>query len=123
MRKIQISIFSFLLISTLSCTKDKSDSLRIQIINSSNSTLDLVYVSTVYNDSKTIDYKIDSQNEINIDYTLNANGDGAYRVFYKFLNTKDTLRKDFGYYSNGAILDKGFVIKIYNDSIRIDTKK
>lgn len=123
MRKFQLIIYSFLLISALSCTKDDKEGLSIQIINSSSSTLDLVYVSTIYNDSKTKDYKIETNNELNLDYSLVANGDGSYRIFYKFLHSKDTLKKDFGYYSNGAILDKGFVIKIYNDSIRIDTKK
>lgn len=112
-------ILFFLVLIFSACSKDNSESTSFNISNVSDKDIEFLFVSTIYNSSKSTVYRIDRQKEVTFGYDLDANGDGALKLTYKFVNSKDSITKDLGYYSNGYIAEKKWLLKIYADSIQI----
>lgn len=103
-----------------SCEKDKSkNNVDITVFNYSTKKIDMVYLTTYSNEAKTTVNSLEINDSVKFVFNFKTvkNGDGCYRLRYKYSNSKDTIIKDIGYYSNGVPLESEFSIKIYNDSI------
>lgn len=100
----------------VSCIKDEPDVL---LINSSTIAYDsaLIFVSE---DHQTVfrNIKIDSRHAGSIRFDTTVIGDGCYQLE---IYAKGELKhqKCFGYYTNGASLNRSFEIKIQRDSVLI----
>ena len=115
-------VLSILIVSIISCDFDMfTDIINIEVTNSSDENIEMVYLSTAFNEAKTADSRIDKSKTADIEFSFRnvTKSDGAYRIHYRFVNSPDTIRKDVGYYTNGIPLDDIFFITIYRDSLNI----
>jgi hypothetical protein len=123
-RSICLFFLGLLLSIATSCeTVKKVNSVNFKITNNTYINIELIYLSTVYDEAKTSDNTLDSKSMIEIKFGFIdvAESDGSYSLLYKFENSSDTIRRDFGYYTNGYPLESEFNIKIYNDSIGLNS--
>jgi len=124
MKTVKIFATALLLFTLISCeTEDKVNSVDLEIINNSDKKLDIVYLSTIHDEAKTKDYSVGPNSKISakFDFKKVAKADGSYSLFFKYEDFNDTLRQDFGYYTNGYPLDSEFTINIYTDSVKIES--
>lgn len=117
-----VFLLGIIFICLNSCDKtDKGNNAAIQITNNTDKKIDLTYLSTVSNEATTEDFKISSSGVLNtkLNFSNVSKSDGAYSIYFRYENSIDTIRKDFGYYTNGYPLDSKFEISIFSDSIII----
>ena len=108
------------------CNKDSDDNVLIVTIENQTDIVitDIkLYVNigvTSYNftDSLIID-KIDSKNSYDSSWDLNnlSSVDGGFVMFYN--SNSDIKDREFGYFSNGNLIDKNYHIKIESDTVLI----
>jgi len=125
MRKNKLITSTLLLITLIACNKQtKSDQVALEISNHTNQTIERVYLTAINGQAKTKDSKMAPSEVIvtNIDFSNVAKSDGSYSLFFKYEDASDTVRKDFGYYTNGLALDNKFIIAIYNDTVIIKSE-
>jgi len=112
------TVLILLTLLLVSCIKDEPDVL---LINSSNIAYDsaLIFVSE---DNQTVfrNVEIDSRHVGSIRFDTTLMADGCYQLE---IYTKGELKhqKCFGYYTNGASLDRSFEIEIQRDSVLIES--
>ena len=111
------------LINIVICTSCNEQDLRQQIsfrvTNNTQNNIDFLILSTDKDQGKSLTYKIPKGSSIDskVDFKGVDRTDGAYKMKYKFSQSKDTLFEQFGYYTNGYPLEKELIINIYADSI------
>jgi len=122
-----IIIFFISLISICSCTKDKDDQvLTLTINNQSTDEINNLtfYVNTgfvehSFADSINIDLVEPQKSDI-INWEIKSlpKNDGSFVVRYSISNQKN--EKEFGYFSNGILVSKEYIITITKDTIMVN---
>ena len=99
-----------------------SDNPIISISNKSQATYDSIKVFTSIN-SQIVFMKVKPKDVVKgkIVFDKKNTADGEYHV-QLFLNGKMVIEKGFGYFTNGASLNRSFKIIIEADTIRIISK-
>lgn len=112
-------LFTFQIV-LFSCFPKKNP--KVSIENLSNYTIDSIKVFTSSN-LPTVFYSLKTKNKVegNILFDRTRKGDGCYK-FALYKNGSLFKHQCFGYYTNGASLDRGFDISILKDTIIIKTK-
>lgn len=124
MKTSTIFLLVFLILNLSSCDINESEScVNIKIINNTENKIELAFLTTIYNEGKTTDEEIEKKanQDFEFDFSGVSKTDGSYSLFLKYENSIDTLREDFGYYTNGYPLESKFLINIYTDSIIIES--
>lgn len=109
----------FILILLLGCVKDHPN---VIVINKSNMFFDSIQVYATPKKPttfKNIKSNITFRGEILFDESMSS--DGAYTI--QLFKGNDTLKNySFGYFTNGASLNRAFMIEVKNDTIIINSK-
>jgi len=114
-------LIAFMLLQ-VACGKIQSPAVvDFEIANNTDRSIDLVYLSTVHQEAKTREANISPRGMCTIEMKFIEVGksDGCYSLFYRYADSPDIIRHDFGYYTNGFPLDKIFHITIYTDSVSV----
>ncbi len=120
-------VFLICLCSIFSCTKEKGNQvLKLTVLNSSSTEVDILtfYINTgfiehTFSDSIYIG-KVEPQKSETINWEINSLGksDGSFVVHYFIEDEK--IIKEFGYFSNGILVNKEYVISISQDTIIVN---
>lgn len=100
--------------------KDPERQITFRAVNKAQQTIDYLTFSNDVGQRRTTSFIIPNGDSIRTNFKLEAHGEGGYRVRYKFSNSKDTLTKRFGYYTNGVPFEKELILKIYADTVLMD---
>ncbi len=120
-------VFFICICSFISCTKEKDNQvLKLTVLNNSSTEVDILtfYVNTgfiehSYTDSIHIG-KVEPQKSETVNWELNSldKSDGSFVVHY-FIEDEKTI-KEFGYFSNGILVNKKYEISISQDTITVN---
>lgn len=120
-------VFFICICSIFSCTKGKDNQvLKLTILNNLSTEINALtfYINTGFiehslSDSIHIE-KVESQKSTTINWKINSldKSDGNFVVHYFIDNEK--IIKEFGYFSNGILINKEYEISIAQDTIIIN---
>ncbi len=120
-------IFFICICSIFSCTKEKENQvLKLTIFNNLPTEINalIFYVNTGFIEHSLSDSihigKVCSQESASINWKINSleKSDGNFVVHY-FIDDEKTI-KEFGYFSNGILVNKEYEISIDQDTIIIN---
>lgn len=94
--------------------------VNIQIENNCTESITDLSITNGFNTAFLDSVKFNETKNVFLDFKSNRkHSDGNYKIKYK--KGDEQYSRLFGYYSNGAPVEDNYIIKIYNDTIQIES--
>jgi hypothetical protein len=123
-KPVKVVLTGMLFFVFVSCVREeREDVVDVEITNYTDEWIS-VRLSTHNQEAGTREGTIAPFEVLNakLDFSNVAKTDGSYSLQFKYADSDETIKKDFGYYTNGFPLDSMFYISIYTDSVAIRSK-